>query len=163
MHEPHEFVTIKCVINQQKVQSLVSVRQHLVDFLRESQRLTGAHLGCEHGICGACTVKINGDLVRGCLVLAVQADGCEIETIEGAVKSGRLDGIMEAFQACNAAQCGFCTPAMLMTVAELLDQQPRPSRSEIREQISGNYCRCTGYQAIVDAVEMCFDKGTVNE
>jgi len=158
MLEPQEFVTIECIVNQQKVKASVSARQHLVDFLREDQRLTGAHLGCEHGICGACTIKVNGDLVRGCLVLAAQADGCVIETIEGALQSGRLDPIMDAFQICNAAQCGFCTPAMVLTVSELLDLQPRPTRAEIREQISGNYCRCTGYQAIVDAVEMCFDK-----
>ncbi len=163
MNEPLEIINIKLIVNGSLVNAAVAARKHLVDFLREDLGLTGAHLGCEHGICGACTILMNGQLVRGCLVLAVQANDSVIETVEGACESGRLNQLVDAFQVCNAAQCGFCSPAMLLTAGELLTRPVKPSREEIREQISGNYCRCTGYQAIVNAVEFCFNEATSNE
>jgi carbon-monoxide dehydrogenase small subunit len=134
------------------VQRFVPVRQHLVDFLRNDLGLTGAHLGCEHGVCGACSVRVDGVVVRGCLMLAVQADGSEVITIEGLADSGEVADLQEAFVERNALQCGFCTPGMVMTAAELLHEQQPKSREEIRTFLSGNYCRCTGYHAIVDAV-----------
>lgn len=152
MLEPQETVEIRCTVNGEPVHARVAARQHLADFLRERLELKGTHLGCEHGVCGACTVVLDGEPVRGCLVLAAQADGSGIETIEGATRSGRVDALLDAFHARNAGQCGFCSPAMVLTAAELLERNPSPSREEVREHISGNYCRCTGYQAIVDAV-----------
>jgi aerobic carbon-monoxide dehydrogenase small subunit len=140
-------------VNGTEVRRRIEPRQHLVDFLREELGLTGAHLGCEHGVCGACTVRVNGEIVRGCLMLAVQADGCKVETIEGLSDSGELAALQKAFHTRNALQCGFCTPAMLMAARDLQQRNPRASREEIRTHLSGNYCRCTGYQAIVDAVE----------
>jgi carbon-monoxide dehydrogenase small subunit len=128
-------------------------RRTLVDALREEFALTGTHVGCEHGVCGACTVRVDGTIVRGCLMLAVQADGCRVETIEGLSDSGEIADLQAAFRTRNALQCGFCTPAMLLTAAELLASPHRPDRAEIRAHISGNYCRCTGYHAIVDAIE----------
>ena len=130
----------------------VAPRQHLVDFLREDLGLTGSHLGCEHGVCGACTLRLDGLVVRGCLVLAVQADGRSVETIEGLSEGGSVRDLQDAFVARNALQCGYCTPGMLMAAAELLEAQPNATREQVRVWISGNYCRCTGYQAIVDAV-----------
>jgi len=152
MIEPQETFDIACTLNGVEVRATVPVRQHLADFLRESMELKGTHVGCEHGVCGACTVLLDGEPVRGCLVLAVQADARRIETIEGAVSSGRVAALVHAFEQRNAAQCGFCSPAMILTAAELLARVPSPTRMEVREQISGNYCRCTGYEAIVDAV-----------
>lgn len=163
IHEPQERIDIELKVNGKLVNAKVLARTHLVDFLREDLGLTGAHLGCEQGVCGACTILLDGALVRGCLVLAAQADGAEIETIEGAFQSGRLQSLIDAFQQCNAAQCGFCSPAMLLTAGELLTRSSKPSREEIREQISGNYCRCTGYQAIVNAVESCFTNGGTHD
>jgi len=163
IHEPQERIDIELKVNGKLVNAKVLARTHLVDFLREDLGLTGAHLGCEQGVCGACTILLDGALVRGCLVLAAQADGTEIETIEGAFQSGRLQSLIDAFQQCNAAQCGFCSPAMLLTAGELLTRNSKPSREEIREQISGNYCRCTGYQAIVNAVESCFTNGGTHD
>jgi carbon-monoxide dehydrogenase small subunit len=125
----------------------------LVDFLRERLVLTGSHVGCEHGVCGACTVRVNGLVVRGCLMLAAQCDGATVETIEGVSDSGEIADLQDAFEKRNALQCGFCTPGMLLSAQELLTSRGIPSRQEIREHISGNYCRCTGYQAIVDAIE----------
>ncbi|NKB58438.1 MAG: 2Fe-2S iron-sulfur cluster binding domain-containing protein [Alphaproteobacteria bacterium] len=139
-------------VNRESVEATVPVRRNLVDFLRDDLGLTGSHVGCEHGVCGACTVVVDGAIMRGCLMLAVQADGCEIETIEGADQSGRLAALQAAFHRRNALQCGFCTPAMLLTAAALLEQNSKPSRDEIRDYLSGNFCRCTGYQEIVDAV-----------
>ncbi|MET0519333.1 MAG: (2Fe-2S)-binding protein [Burkholderiaceae bacterium] len=130
----------------------VAPRQHLVDFLREDLCLTGSHLGCEHGVCGACTVRLDGQVVRGCLVLAVQADGRAVETIEGLTERGAARDLQAAFVARNALQCGYCTSGMLMAALELLETRPDASREEVRVWISGNYCRCTGYQAIVDAI-----------
>lgn len=149
MIEPH---SISLTVNGEARRSKVAPRQHLVDFLREDLGLTGSHLGCEHGVCGACTVRLDGEVVRGCLVLAVQADGCAVETVEGLTDGGSVRDLQDAFVARNALQCGYCTPGMLMAAAELLDTQPDASREEVRVWMSGNYCRCTGYQAIVDAV-----------
>jgi len=140
-------------VNGQTVTRRIPARMNLVDFLREELGLTGSHVGCEHGVCGACTVRVNGEIVRGCLMLAVQADGCTVETIEGLSDSGELAKLQKAFHEKNALQCGFCTPGMLLAARDLLKQNPKPSREQIREHISGNYCRCTGYQAIVDAIE----------
>jgi carbon-monoxide dehydrogenase small subunit len=144
---------ITVTVNGTQVSRRVPARQHLVDFLREDLGLTGSHLGCEHGVCGACTVRVNGEIVRGCLMLAVQANGCRVDTIEGLSDSKELSEIQRAFHQRNALQCGFCTPGMLMAAQDLLRQKRKATREEIRMQISGNYCRCTGYQAIVDAIE----------
>ena len=144
---------ITLTVNGTKVARRVAARQHLVDFLRDELGLTGSHIGCEHGVCGACTVRVNGEIVRGCLMLAVQADGCRVETVEGLSDSKELADLQKAFHEHNALQCGFCTPGMLMAAQDLLSQKKVFSREEIRAHISGNYCRCTGYQAIVDAIE----------
>jgi aerobic carbon-monoxide dehydrogenase small subunit len=140
-------------VNGEDVRERVEARKTLVDFLREDLGLTGSHIGCEQGVCGACTVLVGGEVVRGCLVLAVQCDGAEVETIEGVSDSGRIADLQEAFQRRNALQCGFCTPGMLIGAQALLAGGGVPSRDMIREHLSGNYCRCTGYQAIVDAIE----------
>ena len=144
---------ITLTVNGAQVSRRVPARQHLVDFLREELGLTGSHVGCEHGVCGACTVRVDGDIVRGCLMLAVQANGCRVETIEGLSDSKELAPLQKAFHERNALQCGFCTPGMLMAAQDLLRQNRKATREEIRSHISGNYCRCTGYQAIVDAIE----------
>ena len=140
-------------VNGEAITATVEPRLSLADFLREAG-LTGTHLGCEHGVCGACTVMVDGVSARGCLTLAVQCDGGEVETIEGASESGRMKDLQDNFVSRNALQCGFCTPGMVLTANELLSENESPSREEIRERLSGNYCRCTGYEAIVDAVEM---------
>jgi carbon-monoxide dehydrogenase small subunit len=140
-------------VNGTRVTRRIEPRMHLVDFLREELGLTGSHIGCEHGVCGACTVRVNGEIVRGCLMLAVQADGCAVETIEGLSDSKELAPLQRAFHEHNALQCGFCTPGMLLAAQDLVRAGGRPSREQIRTHISGNYCRCTGYQAIVDAIE----------
>ena len=144
---------ITLTVNGEEVREEVDARTTLVDFLRETLGLTGSHVGCEHGACGACSVRLDGAVVRGCLLLAVQCDGHAVETIEGASDSGAIADLQEAFRTRNALQCGYCTPAMLLSAAELLDAGGVPSRSAIRAHLSGNYCRCTGYHAIVDAVE----------
>jgi len=146
-------VVITLTVNGTQVTRSVLPRQHLVDFLRDELGLTGSHIGCEHGVCGACTLRVNGDIVRGCLMLAVQANGCRVDTIEGLSDSKELVVLQKAFHDKNALQCGFCTPGMLMAAQDLILKNKRPSREEIRNHISGNYCRCTGYQAIVDAIE----------
>ncbi len=148
----HE-IEIDTVINGASLKRRVKVRQHLADFLREELELTGTHLGCEHGACGACSVVVDGSVVRGCLTLAVQADGACIDTIEGLSDSGALAELQSAFAARNAAQCGFCSPGMLLTARELLALGRPLSRADIREFMSGNLCRCTGYESIVDAIE----------
>jgi aerobic carbon-monoxide dehydrogenase small subunit len=140
-------------VNGEGVSERVEARKTLVDFLREDLGLTGSHIGCEQGVCGACTVVVDGEVVRGCLVLAVQCDGAEVETIEGISDSGVIADLQDAFQRRNALQCGFCTPGMLIGAQELLSRGGVPDRDTIREHLSGNYCRCTGYQAIVDAIE----------
>ena len=144
---------ITLAVNGETVTREVGVRQHLVDFLRGELGMTGSHLGCEHGVCGACSVRVDGRVVRGCLMLAVQVDGAEVITIEGLSASGEIADLQQAFVARNALQCGFCTPGMLMIAAELLTTAAPMTRAEIREFLSGNYCRCTGYHAIIDAVE----------
>ncbi|WP_237212887.1 (2Fe-2S)-binding protein [Falsiroseomonas oryziterrae] len=144
---------ITLTVNGERVTRLVEARRHLIDFLRLDLGLTGSHAGCEHGVCGACTVRVDGEIVRGCLVLAASLDGAEVTTIEGLSDSGEVADLQDAFVARNAAQCGFCTPGMVMAAADILRHHPDATRAEIREHLSGNYCRCTGYQAIVDAVE----------
>ena len=146
-------VDITMKVNGQQVSRRIPARTNLVDFVRYDMELTGSHVGCEHGVCGACTIRVNGDIVRGCLMLAAQAEGAEVETIEGLSDAGEIADLQKAFHERNAVQCGFCTPGMLLTAQELLTKNASPSREEIREFISGNYCRCTGYQAIVDAIE----------
>jgi carbon-monoxide dehydrogenase small subunit len=144
---------ISLTVNGERVSERVEPRKTLVDFLREDLALTGSHVGCEHGVCGACTVRVNGEIVRGCLMLAVQANGCRVETIEGLSDSKELARLQKAFHERNALQCGFCTPGMLLAAQDLVQQKRKVTRDEIRAHISGNYCRCTGYQAIVDAIE----------
>ena len=144
---------ITLTVNGVEVSRRVAPRMHLVDFLRDELGLTGSHIGCEHGVCGACTVRVDGDIVRGCLMLAVQADGCKVETVEGLSDSKELARLQKSFHEKNALQCGFCTPGMLMAAQDLVRQKGKCTREEIREHISGNYCRCTGYQAIVDAID----------
>jgi carbon-monoxide dehydrogenase small subunit len=144
---------ISLTVNGETVSEAVEPRTTLADFLRETLGLTGTHLGCEHGVCGTCTVRLDGEIVRGCLTLAVQCDGKEVETIEGVSDTGELADLQEAFRIRNALQCGYCTPGMLLAAQELLQRDGVPSREEIRVHLSGNYCRCTGYHAIIDAVE----------
>jgi aerobic carbon-monoxide dehydrogenase small subunit len=146
-------VDIRLTVNGEITVESVEPRTTLVDFVRETLGLTGSHVGCEHGVCGACTMLLNGEIVRGCLMLAVQCEGAQVETIEGVSDSGTIADLQDAFRRRNALQCGFCTPAMLLTAQELLSEGGIPSREAIRAHISGNYCRCTGYQAIVDAIE----------
>src|ERR1700757_4998723 len=145
--------SISLEVNGERVEALISPRTNLADFLRDHLKLTGTHVGCEHGVCGACTIRVNGEIVRSCLMLAVQADNASVETIEGLSDSGEIADLQAAFRERNALQCGYCTPGMLMTAQDLLKHLPAPDRQAIREHLSGNYCRCTGYQAIVDAVE----------
>jgi carbon-monoxide dehydrogenase small subunit len=147
------FHDITLTVNGEEVRERVDARKTLVDFLRDDLGVTGSHVGCEHGVCGACTVRVAGVVVRGCLMLAVQCDGAQVETIEGVSDSNEIADLQRAFIERNALQCGFCTPGMLLTAQELLAHGGIPSREAIRAHISGNYCRCTGYQAIVDAVE----------
>jgi len=144
---------ISLTVNGERVSERIEARTSLVDFLRDTLALTGSHIGCEHGVCGACTVRVNGEIVRGCLMLAAQCDGANVETIEGVADAGEIADLQKAFAERNALQCGFCTPGMLLTVQDLLARGGVPSREDIRDHLSGNYCRCTGYQAIVDAVE----------
>jgi aerobic-type carbon monoxide dehydrogenase small subunit (CoxS/CutS family) len=148
----NNFTTINTEVNGTPVQKVIDCRKHLVDFLRDDLGLTGSHLGCEHGVCGACTVRVNGQIVRGCLMLAAQADGRQVETSETPNPSATLRALQAAFIKRNALQCGYCTSGMLMACQDLVDTKPDATRDEIREWISGNYCRCTGYHAIVDAV-----------
>jgi carbon-monoxide dehydrogenase small subunit len=147
------FCDISLRVNGEGVSERVDARKTLVDFLRDDLGLTGSHVGCEQGVCGACTVVVDGAVLRGCLVLAAQCHGTDVQTIEGISDSGAIADLQEAFTRRNALQCGFCTPGMLIGAQALLDRGGVPSRDAIREHISGNYCRCTGYQAIVDAIE----------
>jgi carbon-monoxide dehydrogenase small subunit len=146
-------ISISLHVNGERVDAYVLPRLNLADFLREQLQLTGTHIGCEHGVCGACTVRVNDEIVRACLMLAVQAEGMSVQTIEGLSDSGEVGDLQAAFRDRNALQCGYCTPGMLMAAQDLLLQHSEPSRETIREHLSGNYCRCTGYHAIVDAVE----------
>ncbi|MBN9050582.1 MAG: (2Fe-2S)-binding protein [Rhizobiales bacterium] len=149
MSERH---SITLTLNGTVISAKVDARTHLADFLRQHLRLTGTHIGCEHGVCGACNVMLDGRSARSCLMLAVQADGAVIETVEGLTASGIIADLQQEFVARNALQCGYCTPGILMTATELLSRT-QPNRAEIRDALSGNYCRCTGYHAIVDAIE----------
>ena len=150
--ETHVDVSMR--VNGSAVTRRIEARMNLVDFLREELGLTGSHVGCEHGVCGACTVRVDGRIVRGCLTVTAQADGADVWTIEGLSDTGEIRVLQDAFVERNALQCGYCTPGMLLTAAELLAYRPDADRAEIRRFISGNYCRCTGYEAIVDAIEM---------
>ena len=149
---------IRLTVNGKEYEREVEPRRTLVDFIRTDLGLTGTHIGCEHGVCGTCTVLFDGQAVRSCLVLAIQADGHEIKTIEGLGSMDELHPIQEAFQEAHGAQCGFCTPGMIMSVVPFLEENKDPSEKEIREVIDGNLCRCTGYQHIVDAVKLAADK-----
>jgi len=144
--------SVSLTVNGERVERDVPVRLNLVDFLRNELGFTGSHVGCEHGVCGACTVRVDGAPVRGCLMLAVQADGAIVETIEGLSAAGALADLQDAFVARNALQCGYCTPGILITVHDYLERGGAADRAAIRTALSGNYCRCTGYQAIVDAI-----------
>jgi carbon-monoxide dehydrogenase small subunit len=144
--------SIQLTVNGTVYERTVAVRLTLADFLREELNLTGTHLGCEHGVCGACTILYNGAAVRSCLMLAVQADGAELMTVEGLAQGDTLHPLQQAFQEHHALQCGFCTPGLLMTAYALLQETPHPSRDEVREAIAGNICRCTGYAPIVQAI-----------
>ena len=146
-------ISISLDVNGERVDAFVLPRLNLADFLREHLKLTGTHIGCEHGVCGACTVRVDGEIVRACLMLAVQANEASVETIEGLSDSGEIADLQAAFRDRNALQCGFCTPGMLMAAQDLLKLEAEPDRDRIREHLSGNYCRCTGYQAIIDAIE----------
>ncbi len=146
-------VDITARVNGVSVTKRVAARTSLAEFLRDDLELTGTHVGCEHGVCGACTVRVNGEIVRGCLMLAAQIDGADVETVEGLSASGEIADLQAAFLERNALQCGFCTPGMLLAATELMATQPDARREDIRAFISGNYCRCTGYEAIVDAIE----------
>jgi len=144
--------SIHLTVNGKTYERTVAVRMTLADFLREELNLTGTHLGCEHGVCGACTILYNGAAVRSCLMLAVQADGAELMTVEGLAQGDTLHPLQQAFQEHHALQCGFCTPGLFMTAYVLLQETPQPSRDEVREAIAGNICRCTGYAPIVQAI-----------
>lgn len=151
---PERWQEIVVRVNGERRTLRVPEREHLADALRHRLGLTGTHLGCEHGVCGACTVRVDGDAIRGCLMLAVQADGCEVQTIEGAsADDPGVRALQDAFVERNALQCGYCTPGFVLAAAELLRECPAPTREQIRAAIAGNLCRCTGYQAIVDAIE----------
>ena len=149
---------ISLTVNGEQITKTVPVRQHLVDFLRNELGFTGSHLGCEHGVCGACSVRVDDAVVRGCLMLAVQADGANVVTVEGLTETGEIADLQKNFVERNAMQCGYCTPGMLITAAELLHDPKPVSRAEIRGHLSGNFCRCTGYHAIIDAVETTINK-----
>ena len=140
-------------VNGEAVSKPVEPRTHLIDFLRNDLGLTGSHTGCEHGVCGACTVLVDGEIVRGCLTLACQLQGADVHTVEGLTESGVIADLQTAFHQRNALQCGYCTPGMLVCASALLTEKPHATREEIREYLSGNYCRCTGYEAIIDAIE----------
>ncbi|SLN76771.1 (2Fe-2S)-binding protein [Roseisalinus antarcticus] len=150
---------ITLTVNGEEISAVVAVRTNLVDFLRHDVGLTGSHVGCEHGVCGACTLELNGKAVRGCLTLAVQADGGTVTTVEGLADSGRSDALRAAFTRRNALQCGFCTPGMLASALSYIERGGSDDRQAIRDHISGNYCRCTGYQSVVDAISDVIREG----
>ena len=153
-----ETLEISLTVNGEPITKTIPVRQHLVDFLRTDLGLTGSHLGCEHGVCGACSVRVDGAVIRGCLLLAVQADGADVVTVEGLTETGEIADLQKNFVDRNAMQCGYCTPGMLITAADLLKNPTPTTREKIRSHLSGNFCRCTGYHAIVDAVETTINK-----
>ena len=151
-------ITISVTVNETPYQRSVDPRTLLSDFLRNDLELTGTHVGCEHGVCGACTVLLDGEAVRSCLLFAPQVDGHEIITVEGLGTLDDLHPLQEAFREAHALQCGFCTPGILTTLVPYLEENPNPTEEEIREAISGNLCRCTGYQHIIDAVKLAAEK-----
>ena len=153
-----ETLEISLTVNGEPITKTIPVRQHLVDFLRTDLGLTGSHLGCEHGVCGACSIRVDGAVIRGCLMLAVQADGADVVTVEGLTETGEIADLQKNFVDRNAMQCGYCTPGMLITAADLLKNPTPTTREQIRNHLSGNFCRCTGYHAIVDAVETTINK-----
>lgn len=152
-----ETVQIHLTVNNEAISQSVPVRTNLVDFLRNELGLTGSHVGCEHGVCGACTLEVDGEMVRGCLMLAVQADGSAVTTIEGFAANERASDLQQAFQRHNSLQCGYCTPGMMASALEYIEAGGAADREAIRNHISGNYCRCTGYQSIVDAIADVID------
>jgi carbon-monoxide dehydrogenase small subunit len=158
MSEPLHAISVE--VNGRRRAATVPARLSLVDWLRDELRLTGTHVGCEHGICGACSVMLDGEAVRACLMYAVQADGHRITTVEGLARpDGRMSALQEAFCDAHGLQCGYCTPGMLIAAQALLDANPHPSDAEIRDAIGGNICRCTGYQQIVDAIRLACGRG----
>jgi len=151
--------SVEMTINGKTYRDNIEARTTLADFIRHSCGLTGTHVGCEHGVCGACTLQVDGRAVRSCTMYAVQADGASVTTVEGlAREDGELHPVQKAFSDCNGLQCGFCTPGMQMTIASYLEENPNPSEADIRELISGNICRCTGYQGIVRAALLAAEK-----
>ena len=152
MLSPSSSHTIRLRVNGQEFERTVEARRSLADFLRDDLDLTGTHLGCEHGVCGACTILLNGEAVRSCLLLAVQCDGAHLTTVEGLAQGEQLHPLQEAFQAEHGLQCGFCTPGMLLSALAFLRDTPHPTEAEVRQALAGNLCRCTGYQSIVAAV-----------
>ena len=154
-----EIHLVAITVNGRRHELAVEARRTLADVLRHDLGYTGTHVGCEHGICGACTVLLDGAPVRACLVFGVQADDCEVETVEGLAEDGRLNPLQEAFSEQHALQCGFCTPGFLMLATALLRERPNPSDQEIREAMASNLCRCTGYQGILAAVRQAADRG----
>ncbi len=152
--------TIRLNVNNKAHERTIEPRLTLADFLREELGLTGTHLGCEHGVCGACTILLDGQPVRSCIMFAVQANGHTIQTVESLAKDGELHPLQRAFWENSALQCGFCTPGFLLTALEFLERNPQPSELEVREALSGNLCRCTGYQSIIAAVMAAADKAT---
>ncbi len=155
-------IEIQVTVNGLSHTHVVEPRMLLSDFLRHTLMLTGTHVGCEHGVCGACTVMLNGDSIRACLMFAVQADGCEIQTVEGLGSVEKMNPLQEAFHGCHALQCGFCTPGMLMTCQDMLQKYPLNNDDQIRDGLSGNLCRCTGYTHIVEAVRVERDRRDAN-
>ncbi|WP_374719810.1 (2Fe-2S)-binding protein [Parageobacillus toebii] len=153
---------IEVTINGKKYQEQVESRMLLSDFLREKCGLTGTHVGCEHGVCGACTIHLNGSAVRSCLIFAVQVDGQEITTVEGLTKDGELTPLQRNFIECHGLQCGFCTPGILMSTTDYLQKNPNPTLQEIKEMLSGHLCRCTGYEGIIKAIEKTIDENNHN-
>ena len=153
-------IEVAITVNGRRRRELVEPRLLLSDFIRHTLGLTGTHVGCEHGVCGACTVRLDGVAVRSCLLFAVQIDGAELDTVEGLAGGGELTPLQAAFREAHALQCGFCTPGILMAAADLLDRDEKPSRAEIRELLSGHLCRCTGYAPIVDAIAAAAEGGS---
>jgi carbon-monoxide dehydrogenase small subunit len=150
---------IELVVNGESLTRTVDHRRNLVDFIRYDLELTGTHVGCEHGVCGACTILVDGKPVRGCLMFAVQANGCEITTLEGIPTTGKAQKLREAFAKRNALQCGFCTPGMMTSALDYVQNDGDPSEDKIRKHLSGNYCRCTGYQSIIEAIQDVISEG----
>ena len=150
--DKNDTATVKLTINGVPREGRCPPRKLLVDFIREDLALTGTHVGCEHGVCGACTILVNGEAARSCLLLAVQADGADLITVEGLAKDGKLHPLQQAFHEHHGLQCGFCTPGMLLTALDFLRTNPQPTEQEIREGISAVLCRCTGYHGIVKAI-----------